>query len=537
MSLSNACKKAGFNGGTIDCPPKPGKIKWLLKWEGNLPVDQLLLGDANCEAILIGHSKKSKYNKSKLVVFPLIHEVTDKKEANTEVKFADGYTEVTREGLPAFDFKIRGDLYLIPQLRKGNNKRTRYAFVDDANMLLGTYDSDGNFQGRAGKFFTNGIDGTGYDKANGETMLSVQAENAYETLDLPAVIQLSASPEFLFKSLKDVQLYEKATATTIAGVAATRTVTITDEGTARSGPTRTVTITAIGSNGDTIEIPESTIGGSLTSAPVAKTASESSVTLLAAKIVSDINTNLGYSAASNAAGVITIALNGSVGADYNGDNVAPIIVGGITATRTAWAGGVDGDTIAVVAGSVNVTGDDPVETTSDITTPTLLATKVKDAINANTVDTGYSATSAGAVITITSPVSQGSSLNSSTAGITVTGTLTATNTAWTGGVTAGMKLKLSAKIPSPLATVILDIYDDYKGSALGTSELLWDIKKSDGTAMTVSEVTPNDTDGCFDVSTNITASGKYIVNFVEPDVLDAALVKSIEGISFIYTKS
>lgn len=535
MSLKLACVAAGFNGGTIDCAPTPGFPKYLAKWEGSISKEDLALGDANCEAILIADSKKGKTNSRKLVLFPLVHEMTSKKEANTEVKLADGYTETTREGLPAYELKIRTDMYQAAQLRKGNNRRTRYAFVDDKNQLLGTFNSDGEFIGRAGKFFLDGIDVKGFDKATGETMLSIQADNAYETFDLPAVIQLSASPEFLFKQLKDVQLYEKATATMVSGVAATRTVTITDEGTAETRPTRTITITGIGSNGDTIAIPESTIGGSLTSAPVVKTSSETTVTLLAAKIVSDINTNLGYTAASNSAGVITITLNG-VGPDYNGDDVAPVIVGGITATHTAWTGGASGNTITIVAGSDAVTGGG-VETTFDITTPTLLATKVAAAINAETGDTGYSATSTGAVVTITAPVEKGSSLNGVTAGVTVTGTMTETNTGWTGGVYAGMKLKVSGKVPSPLATVVLDFYDDYKGSTLGTNKNLWDVKKSDGTTMVVADIDANDIDGCFDISTNITAAGKYIINLVAPETLDAALVKGIEAVSFIYTKS
>lgn len=330
MSLLNACIASGYNGGTYDCAPVPGVLKYLLKWEGKLPVATLLQGDLVSEAMLIAHSKLGKTNASKLVVFPLVHEPTNKKEANTEVKLQDGFTEVTREGLPAWDLKIRTDLYQVTQLRKGNNRRTRYAFVDDKMQLLATFNSDGEVVGRDGKFFTDGIDATTYDKVKGECNVAVQAENAYQTFNLPAVIQLSAAPPFLFASLKDIQLYEKASPTPVALVAG-------------SQATATMTITGIGSNADTINVTVNS--ENLVITPVAKTSSETTATLLAAKVKDSINaytsTNGGYTA-TNTGAVITITAPLSLGDSLNG-TTAPVavIVGGITETDTSFTGGVD----------------------------------------------------------------------------------------------------------------------------------------------------------------------------------------------------
>jgi len=536
MSIMNACYAVGFNGGTYPCAPVPGVPKYVAKWEGKLTVADLLQGDAFCEAKLIADSKKGKKNASKLVLFPLVREVTLKKEANTEVKYADGYTETTREGIPAYEFKVKDvDLYLASQLRKGNNVKTRYAIIDDKKQFLATFNSDGEVIGRSGKFFVDGVDVHGYDKGQGETMINLQADDPSETYDTAAVINLSAMPSFLFKSLRDVQLFEKAAATPIVGAPATRTITITNQGALPTSPTRTVTITAIGANGDTIDlldIPAGDGGVSICGGPVAKTSSETTAAQLATKVAAACTG--GYTATASGA-VITITAPMNFGDSLNAYDSAPVVVGGITANHTAWTGGVDGDKITITADGIQLTIN-PVQTTQGITTPTLLATSIANEINTKTGDTGYSASSTGPVVTITTPTSVGGSLNGLTTGVTTSGTMTATNTAWVGGVTAGTLLHISGRTPSPLATVDLDFYSDFSSSVLGTDKTLWNAKKTDGTAKVVTNVAPNAA-GYFDVSTNITTAGTYLIGAAEPEVLDAALIKGIELNSFVYTKS
>lgn len=212
MSITLLCAEKGINGGTIDCAPKPGVAKFLAVWGGKLTAAQLALGYATCKAALIADSKKSKFSSSKLVLFPVIRELTSKKENNTEAKLADGFSQITREGVPAYEMKVVVDMYLAAQLRKLNNEPIHYGFVDDKNLFLGTMNIDGDFLGRAGKLFVDGIDVHGYSQVNGETMIQLQADNAYETFDLAKAIQLDKSPVQLFSQLKDVQLYETATA-------------------------------------------------------------------------------------------------------------------------------------------------------------------------------------------------------------------------------------------------------------------------------------------------------------------------------------
>lgn len=116
--------------------------------------------------------------------------------------------------------------------------------------------------------------------------------------------------------------------------------------TTNSGSTRatgTDTITAIGADGDTINVKVN--GTTISGGAVAKTSAESSVTLLAAKIVLAINgataTNGGYTAA-NTAGAITVTAPASMGATLNTISLTNTIVGTITATVVAFSGGVTG---------------------------------------------------------------------------------------------------------------------------------------------------------------------------------------------------
>lgn len=439
MSLDILCTSSGINGGTTDCPIAPGVGKYFVVWGGKLTPQQLAAGYATCKAALVADSKKSKNNSAKLVVFPLVRKFTPKKEANVEASLADGFKQVTREGLPAYELEVVTDMYLIAQLRKLNNKRIKYAIVDDKNLFLATTDIDGNFVGRSGKIFADGLDAHDYDKVDGQTIITVNGESAYETYDNAKCIELDKKPEGIFSALKDVQLYEKAAATettVIAATAATRTVTITDEG----------------DDNDTIDIVDDQ-GNSICGGPITKTSSE--------------------------------------------------------------------------------------------TTPTLLATKIKTAINANTgTNGGYSAANTTAVMTITAPASLGATVNTLDTAPVIVGTITASTTAFTGGVTRTfyVTMHISAKMDSPNANKVIDFYEDYAASALGTDKSLWTCTNSQtGAAVAFASVTPNAL-GYFDVVPNTAAQAALVsgntleLGFVDPTTLDASLVKGIEGVSFLYTK-
>lgn len=118
---------------------------------------------------------------------------------------------------------------------------------------------------------------------------------------------------------------------------------ITDGNIGETKATGSVEITAIGSNGDTIEIKVLTPDGSVSLGTYTKTATETTVTLIADAIVVIINagtTTHGFTA-SNVAGVITITAPSGSGVFYNsGTPISTVIVGTITASITQFSGGV-----------------------------------------------------------------------------------------------------------------------------------------------------------------------------------------------------
>lgn len=126
------------------------------------------------------------------------------------------------------------------------------------------------------------------------------------------------------------------TSEVVAGTAAS----VPSVGTAASG---TDTVTAVGADGNSIDVQRGDTSASLSGGPVAKTSSESTVTLLAVKIKDAINaatgTNGGFTA-TNIAGAITIlSPNGTA---LNGVSINNVIVGSITATPVGFSGGTNG---------------------------------------------------------------------------------------------------------------------------------------------------------------------------------------------------
>jgi hypothetical protein len=103
-----------------------------------------------------------------------------------------------------------------------------------------------------------------------------------------------------------------------------------------------LTITAIGTNGDTITIFAPGLNGNVNLGTYTKTASETTVTLVAAAIVAIVNagTYIHQWSATNAAGAITFTAPFGLGVYPNGLSMSSTIVGTITATTTAFSGGV-----------------------------------------------------------------------------------------------------------------------------------------------------------------------------------------------------
>lgn len=120
-------------------------------------------------------------------------------------------------------------------------------------------------------------------------------------------------------------------------------------------------------------------------------------------------------------------------------NTAP---GGGTVTFTAV--GADNDTVQISVNSVDISGT--VVKTSSETTVTLLAVKVKDAINALTsTNGGITATNVAGALTIVIPASYGSSVNTLLPIVTIVGTIASTNVAFSAGAYGAVTFQVDVK--------------------------------------------------------------------------------------------
>lgn len=109
-----------------------------------------------------------------------------------------------------------------------------------------------------------------------------------------------------------------------------------------------------------------------------------------------------------------------------------------TATATITAVGATGDILSIGFLEFDGTTINLATYTKIVTdtTVTILATSIKDKINAGTVTHGYTATNIAGVITIVARPKLGIYPNTKTLSIAITGTITASNTAFTGGVSS-----------------------------------------------------------------------------------------------------
>jgi hypothetical protein len=324
----SVCGQVGGNTGGIKCAVSPGRPQsWAIYLGSLTPTQQQ--SAALLKAAMIADSKKSKSSTSKLFLMPPIIDRAKQKEANTEQTFSSGLKVVTREGLPGWRWGFKTSAQQLEQLRKFNGLVLPIIFTDNKQNTWGTVDGDDNFVGRQASIFFEGLDGADDATDLGIGYVTVGFIDAVESYDEQFFVKNPWSWQSILKGLIDVQLVEKATAS-LSGATA---------------PTATVTMTAVGGDGDTINILKGST--SLTGGAVTKTSSETTVTLLAALIKAAINaatgTNGGYTA-DNTAGVLTITGPSRLGASINADTLTVTIVGTMTKSQTAFASGVTGST-------------------------------------------------------------------------------------------------------------------------------------------------------------------------------------------------
>lgn len=336
MSIS-VCGQTGGNTGFVRCAESPDVPQNWAIWGGSLTPTQLLTAAA-IKAALLADSKLSKSAAAKLFLMPAIIDRTKNKEANTEQTFTSGLKVITREGLPGWRFGFLTNQAQMKQLRKFNGFVLPVVFQDKKKNTWGTVDGSGNFVGRQASIYFEGLSGGTDSEKAGVGYVEIGFIDAVEAYDDQYFVKTDFSWQAVLKGLLDVQLTQKATATSVSAVSQTIA-------------TGSITITGIGSNADTFH-PKLTGGTDLTVSPVAKTGSETTAALLATKIAAQITTdtatNGGFTAAAVGA-VITVSVPaGFTAAAANALTWNNAIVGGITATDVDFSGGVD----AITAGRI-----------------------------------------------------------------------------------------------------------------------------------------------------------------------------------------
>ena len=139
-------------------------------------------------------------------------------------------------------------------------------------------------------------------------------------------------------------------------------------------------------------------------------------------------------------GSITDAVDAGINNDYSDATAA-------TGTYTVTAAGATNDVVEVKVNDLSTSGSSQVTTLATYTrpagdtTPALVAVGIAAVINLGTINTGYSASVTGAIITITAPKRFGIYLNSGTPiVVTITGTITGTIAQFSGGTVSNLAL-------------------------------------------------------------------------------------------------
>lgn len=206
------CGQVGANTGGIPCAVSPGKINSIAIWGGEMtPGEQLTL--ATRKAALLADSKLSKTLSDKLFLLPLMLGKENKKESNQEQTLSNGLKFITREGVPGWRFSFKTSMAQMVNLRKFNNAIVSIIMQDDKKRVWGSKDSDNNLIGRQATLFFEGLDHIGDDGVEGLGYVNVVFIDAIENYDDACFVEVDFNFQTTLKSLIDVTLYEKATAT------------------------------------------------------------------------------------------------------------------------------------------------------------------------------------------------------------------------------------------------------------------------------------------------------------------------------------
>lgn len=258
-----------------------------------------------------------------------IRKITLSKESDVIPVQDDGTPIFVRYGTITRAFgTTEGGICFAQALQSLNKSGYSILEMDNANQMLMRDNGDGTFSALKTTFMYSPSPDFPDFKNPGYTNFQI-TYTPEEFVQFGTIYQGDTSMSALI-GLFDAKVYQNGANVTSGATRATATDTI-----------------VIGSTGDTVDIK---VGGvSLAGAPVTQTGTETTATLLAAKIAAAITANAanngGYTAV-NAAGILTISAAASKGATANGLTLTATITGTITATPGgAFASGVTGTVV------------------------------------------------------------------------------------------------------------------------------------------------------------------------------------------------
>lgn len=258
-----------------------------------------------------------------------IRRITNNKEADVIFTGDDGVQILIRKGVLNRAFgTTEGGLCFAKAAASFDKSGYSFIEVDNACQIMNRINADKSYSALKSTFvYSPSVDVA--DLKNPMFInfaLSIKSE---EYVNNGVIFQMDDTSLLDLVGLLDVTVYQNGATTTAGATRATATETL-----------------AIGATGDTVDIKVA--GLSLAATPVVQTVTETTPTLLAAKVAAAITANAaingGYTAAA-AVAVVTISAPASKGASLNTTSPTATITGTITATPAAFTGGVTGTAV------------------------------------------------------------------------------------------------------------------------------------------------------------------------------------------------
>lgn len=156
MSL-DLCSVNMPNGGAPDCDKTRGIPRYLIIGSYEFTAADLA-STTVFKARLKTQTLLATGAAGKLIVFPIIQNVEKKTADHQTGTLNQGFSEVLREGFPAWDYGVRISNYHSQLLRQINNQSLKIFTVDHNLNVWGTWTSNSTFRGESAQLFIGGDD-------------------------------------------------------------------------------------------------------------------------------------------------------------------------------------------------------------------------------------------------------------------------------------------------------------------------------------------------------------------------------------------